>query len=380
MICFWFLYDMKKLRIIHITHSLEIGGLERVVLDLARGFRSKGHAVSLCCLDRKGELGEMAESEGFEIFSLGKKAGVNYQLPLLIRKIVKEGAFDVMHTHNEAGLIYGVAAALFSGRCIIVHTEHGKELEYHGQKRLHAVERFLWSKVDHLVAVSEVLRDEVCKNLKIKREKVLVVPNGIHVEKYYHPEGRLEKRKALGIDKNSFVIGNVGRLVPLKNHKFLVDVFKEIGREFTNARLFVIGGGPLLEELRKYAYGIGLSSSAVFLGERADVQELLPAFDLFVLPSLTEGISITLLEAMAAGIPIVASAVGGNPEIVEDGRTGLLIPLKNMSAWVQGIKGLIADREMREILSIAGRTRVRNRFSLETMLENYRSVYEQERT
>jgi L-malate glycosyltransferase len=366
---------MKQPRIIHITHSLEIGGLERVVLDLARGFRSKGHGVSLCCLDRKGELGEMAESEGFEVFSLGKKAGVDYQLPLRIRKIIKEWDFDIVHTHNEAGLVYGVPAALLSGRCNIVHTEHGKEPEYLGKKRLHAVERFLWSKVDHRVAVSEALRDEVCKNLKIEVERVLVIRNGIEVKKFVHPEGRLERRKALGIDKNSFVIGNVARLVHLKNHNFLLDVFREIEKEVSNIRLVVIGGGPLLEELKEHACKLGLSNSAVFLGERIDVEDLLCVFDLFALPSFTEGISITLLEAMAAGLPVVASDVGGNPEIVENDRTGLLIPVNNVSAWVHGIKMLIEDRQKREAFSVVGRTRVRQKFSLEAMLEGYGGIY-----
>jgi sugar transferase (PEP-CTERM/EpsH1 system associated) len=357
------------------VHSLAIGGLERVAVALAKGFTAQGDTVRICCLSGRGELANVAEDAGVGVISLGKGSGNEYRLPLRIARIIRKERFKVVHTHNEAGLIYGVPGAMLAGGCVIVHTEHGKEMDYDSKKIMHAAERVLLKKVDYAVAVSEVLRDRVCKTLRIEKARVLVIPNGIDVERFYHPEKRFEKRKTLGIELGSFVIGNVARLVPLKNHKFLIDVFKEVRKEFANARLCVIGGGPVLGDLRNYASRLGLADKAMFLGERIDVPELLSAFDLFVLPSLTEGISMTLLEAMAAGIPVMASDVGGNPEIVENDCTGFLMPVNDTKAWVEGIKRVIVDGGQKEAFSAAGRSRVRVKFSLAAMLENYRTLY-----
>ncbi len=366
---------MDLLRILHITHSLNIGGLERVVLDLAKGFKKRGHIVGICCLDGKEPLGKEAEDEGIKVISLNKKPGITWSIPLRIAKIINEGKFNLIHTHNEAGLVYGVPAAFLARISNIIHTEHGKEPGYDDKNALKIAEKFLLKKVKHVVTVSHDLKKKIVASSRIDKSKVLVIPNGIDVEYFHQPQFREEKRKTYGIGQDDFVIGNIARMVPLKNHRFLISIFKQLVRDHPELKLILVGDGPIRHELKAYSESLGLSNSAIFLGERKDVAALLSIFDLFILPSLTEGISITLIEALAARIPVIASDVGGNSEIIENGKTGLLMPLDQTQSWIKAIRSLVESEEKRISLLGNAKTEVTKRFSLGRMIENYQKVY-----
>lgn len=368
-------FGMKSFRVLHITHSLNVGGLERVVVDLTKGFRENGHIVGICCLDGKGVLGEAAEKTGISVISLNKRPGLVWQLPFRIAKVIKQGDFDIVHTHNESGLVYGATAAVIARASRLFHTEHGKEPEYLNKKALQSVERLLLRRTNRVVTVSEDLRRRMVNSSGLNDERIVTIRNGIDVEEFFHPEYRNEIRESLGIRTGSFLIGNIARLVSLKNHRFLLDVFSILLKECRQVRLVLVGDGPLREDLEDYAKKMGVWDSVLFLGERKDVPNLLAAFDLFVLPSLTEGLSITLLEAMASGTPVVASDVGGNPEIVEKGETGLLLPLGNTGEWIRCIKCLIEDPDKRKKFSERARVRVNKEFSLFAMVERYEEIY-----
>jgi sugar transferase (PEP-CTERM/EpsH1 system associated) len=366
---------MKSLRILHVSYSLDVGGLERVVINLAKGLKGEGHLVKICCLNGKGVLGEEVEEAGIEVFSLKKKPGIVWNLPYRISKIIVENNIEVVHTHNEAGLIYGATASILSRVPEIVHTEHGKEPGYDKKKVLEFAEGLLLRKVNHVVAVSKDAKNKILKLSGIDKDKVLVIPNGIDVENYFRPESRKEKRNLLGIGPESFVIGNIGRLVPLKNQEFLMDIFSKLSEEFPNLKLVIVGDGPIRGALERYSSEHGMNDSVLFLGERKDIAELLSTFDLFVLPSLTEGVSLTLLEAMAAGKAIVASAVGGNPEVIEDEKTGLLIPVNEKQQWIEAIRMLIRNDDKRRSISEMAMAEVNERFSLQKMVEDYEKIY-----
>ncbi len=367
---------MNDFRILHITHSLNVGGLERVVVDLASSFRNKGHAVGICCLDSKDPLGKKAEQAGVRVYALDKKPGLAWNLPLKITAIIKAEGYNVIHTHNEAGLLYGVPAALCSKANNIVHTEHGKEPEYDTKRFLKIAERILLKKTKRIVTVSEDLRRKMAAT-GVDLSRVNVIPNGIDIDEFWKPDVRDGKRRALGFSENDIVIGHIARLVPLKNQKFLIALFKGLFNENPTLKLVIVGDGPLNNELRSYARDIGLAKSIIFLGQRSDIAELLSSFDLFVLPSLTEGISITLIEAMAAGIPVIASDVGGNPELIQNGKTGLLVPLDSREKWHKTIQGLLADSTKRKTMAERAKTHVHERFSLKAMIDSYCKIYGQ---
>lgn len=366
----------RPVRILHLVHSLEVGGLERVSVDLSRGLMERGHHVQLCTLSTKGPLGLEAERDGFDVFCMHKKPGVDFRLPFRISKIISDNEIDLIHTHNAAGLLYGVSGAFLSGLRSIVHTEHGKDLDYSEKGILQACKKFLLRRLISVVAVSPELRRELLMEHALRSDRVTVITNGIDTEHFYQPGQRAEKRRELGLKSKDFVIGSIGRLVAIKNHKFLILVFRKVIEKFSEAKLLIVGDGPLKEKLVNDTRSIGLESSVMFLGQRRDIAELLSTFDLFVLPSLTEGISITLLEAMAGAIPAIASTVGGNGEIIEDGRSGILLGLRDPLLWAETIKALKQDTEKRLVLGEAGRRRAIEKFSLSHVVRNYEKLYE----
>ncbi|MDD2671887.1 MAG: glycosyltransferase [Syntrophales bacterium] len=363
------------MRILHVTHSLNIGGLERVVVDLAKEFGNRGHEVHICCLSDKEPLAAEAERAGAFVFSLNKEPGPAFGLPLRIAGEIRKRQVDVIHTHNAAGLIYGVTAALVSGARCIVHTEHGKEPESSQSKVRASAEKFLIGKTTRIVTVSEQLRKDLILEYDLPAGRIKVILNGINAERFRRPECREKTRLSMGIENGGVLIGHIARLVPLKNQKFLITIFGELKKIHPEVRLAIAGGGPLMNELRSFAEKERLSGDVLFLGERRDIPEILSALDLFILPSLTEGISITLLEAMAAGVPVVASRVGGNEEIIEHGRSGILISPDEPRAWIEHIGMLLRNESERIRLAEAAGGTVRKRFSTSAMAEEYEHVY-----
>ncbi len=306
---------------------------------------------------------------------MGKKPGIDAIMPWKLARVIRKESYDIVHTHNEAGLIYGTIAARLAGIRRIVHTEHGKEPGYHTDIMLQLVEKFLLKRVRCVVTVSDSL-NEIMTSLMGKQNRVLTIKNGIDTGLYSRRRQPSILKQSLGIPSDCFLMGHVARLTPLKNQGFLLSIFGELSKQCNNLMLVIIGSGPLRAELEDECEKMGISGSVRFLGARTDIPELLSIFDLFLLTSHTEGISITILEAMAAGVPIVASRVGGNPEIIQDSYSGFLLPLNRPGEWVRKILELIENNNERSRISGNARETVMRTFSLEAMAAQYRSVYE----
>jgi glycosyltransferase involved in cell wall biosynthesis len=366
-------------RILHITHSLNVGGLERVVVDLAKGFKGMGYSVDIACLSETRPLGEEAEKQGHRVFSLGKKTGRDWYLMPRLAERIRTGCYEIVHTHNTAGLVYGGTAGLLARVPRIIHTEHGKEPGFENKRLLNIAEHFLIRRVSHVVAVSEDLKSTVVSSAKLMCGKISVIPNGIAVNDFYQPSLRDGTRSALGIGRDEFAIGSIGRLVPLKNHRFLIHLLNSLRDDLPKMKLVIIGDGPMRVELEKECMDMMLSNRVLFLGERRDIPGLLAALDLFVHPSLTEGISITLIEAMAARKPIIASDVGGNPEVINSYHTGILVSLDRVQEWIEIIRRMVRDNGLREDLSEKARRRAIENFSLERMVSSYANIYQNSR-
>lgn len=364
-----------KMRILHVVHSLDIGGLERVVVDLALGFRHKGHYVGVCCLSSKGALSKELVRSDVPVFSLEKRPGIDLRIPMQLSKKMRQHQFDVVHTHNEAGLIYGTTAAIFARIPRIIYTEHGKGLGYHDRKLFRIVERYLIKKTNKVVAVSEDLRAKMINWHRLERNRFFVIPNGIDVDEFKEKNFRKKKRDEVGLKDDDFVIGIVASLLPIKNHCFFLTVFKKLLMEFPKLKLVLIGDGPLRGYLEDRVLKMEVSKKVIILGARLDVPALLSALDMYVLPSLSEGISISILEAMAAGIPIVASDVGGNSQIIKDAHSGFLVPVGNEEAWIKTLRELLNHPRLRKTISHIAQQTVENRFSLACAINQYESIY-----
>lgn len=367
---------MRSLRILHIVHSLEIGGLERVVVDLAASFQARGHRTAICCLADGGPLAETAEKSGVIVCALKRRPGIDWRTVRKVPGLIRAGGYDVVHTHNAAGFLYGAVGAKLAGVRNIVHTEHGKEPDYQSRRALKLLERMVMPRVvDHLVSVSPALCNEIAASTGLRRESIHVIFNGIDYRLYRKPFCRRDVLAGLGLTPECFVIGNIARLVPLKNHLFLIRVAAELIKRGKRLKVVIVGDGPLGEQLRKAAAESGIGEHVLFTGARTDIPELLSAFDLFALPSLTEGISITLLEAMAAAVPCAASDVGGNSEIIRDRSMGRLLPLNDLSAWVEELDRLIEDGSERKRIGASGSDFIESNFGLDAMAGKYGRLY-----
>lgn len=355
------------LRVVHLLYALGTGGLEGVVASIvSRAAPDLEHVV--CCLTRSGPM-EKRFPPGTEVIALGKPPGNAPTFLWRLARTLKRLRPDVVNTYNWAGMD-GIVAARLAGLRGVVQNEHGFGMEDpHGRMAKRRIVRRFLSRFTHsFTCVSRRLRSWLVEEVRVHRP-VVQIYNGIDTERFHPGDGRT-LRADLGLREDAFVAGVVARLDPVKNLALLLRAVARLNAEEPGMVLVVVGDGPERAELEDRA-GPGVR----FLGERMDVPEILRALDLFVLPSFSEGISLTLLEGMATALPVVATRVGGNPEIVEEGVTGTLVPSGDETALAGAIAAYRRDPERRRRHGEAGRRRVKERFNLAGMVSAYEAVY-----
>lgn len=357
---------MRPLHICHIVLSLEPGGLENGVVNVANGLDPAEFHSSVCCLQRTGQFASRLRA-GVAVASMGLRPGNDFGLPLRIARLLRCWRPDIVHTRNAEAFFYGTLAARLAGVPAVVHSEHGRVFP---EKRWRALaQRLLLRHVDAAFAVSEQLRSDLVRELAVSADRFEVLYNGVHVAGL--PPSRTDNAPR---ETGGLVIGSVGRLAPVKNYGLLLHAMARLPAA-PSCRLMLIGDGPEAAALRQLATELGLQARVEFCGHREDVPQLLQGLDIFVLPSLSEGMSNTLLEAMAAGLPVLASDVGGNKELIEAERSGLLFPSGDVSALAGQLGRVLASADLRARLGAAAQLRARSEFSLEAMLARYAALY-----
>jgi glycosyltransferase involved in cell wall biosynthesis len=363
--------DGRPLHVCHAVLRLDVGGLERVVLHLVREARRDGNRVSVLCLERPGTLAGMAEALGARVVSVDKPPGFRPGIVPRIANVLRDLRPDVVHTHQVGALLYAGPAARRARVPVVVHTEHGKH--YAGRLRTRLLGRLAARSARRLFAVSaDILRE--LRDCRIAPPGKLVhVPNGVDVDRFELTDDPADLRREFGLPADVPVIGTVGRLTGLKRQDVLLHGFARL--QHPTARLLIVGDGPAREELVSLAANLGITDRVVFAGYRDRPERALAAMDVFALTSDSEGMPLAILEAWAAGKPVVASRVGGVPELVADGRTGLLFPAGDDAALAGCLDRLLRDRSLTEALGEAGRARVRNRYDTRTMAGTYLGHY-----
>lgn len=288
--------------------------------------------------------------------------------------VVRQEQVDVIHAHEFRANAFGAIVAKLCG-IPLVATVHGKNY-YPDRFKRRAAYRWV-SKVARMVAVSEDLREFLSSHVGICSDRIIRIYNGVDVPEPQSLQQVVQFRARLGIKPEDFVIGIVGSLYPVKGHAYLFEAFQSIVSVRPNAKLLVVGQGHLEESLKRRVAELGIGRAVYFLGMRNDIPHLLAALDLFVLPSLSEGLSVALLEAMSVALPVVASGVGGNLEIVENGYTGLLVPPRNPAALVEGILEMMSNPEKTRLFGERGRQRIVGEFTAQHMLSRYEELYEE---
>jgi sugar transferase (PEP-CTERM/EpsH1 system associated) len=369
----------KRIKILHVLDSLGVGGMERVVIDVVNGLDSAAFAQTVCCFSRKGEAAHLLPM-GAACIDLGKGANADHLMPLKIAAVIRERQPQIIHTQSWSGIDTAIAL-LFERGPRLVHSEHGRNLPYiHFEPLIRKVaRRCLYHRADAVFTISHEVRDFYCRETGFPVDRMSVIPNGIEPRRIGISAGsnRRAVRRELGICDDDFVIGTVARLDQTKDTMTLTRAFTRLYRaeQEPKLKLLVVGDGDQKVDIQNYVNEQRLGQRVIFTGLRHDVPRLLGAMDLFALSSLSEGMPITVLEAMCASLPVVATNVGALPELVEEGVTGFLVEPKNVVALAERLSRLYQKRELALDLGMTGRRKVEREFSLVQMLERYADLY-----
>ncbi len=364
------------LSIVHVLSSYGVGGQERVALDLAIGQRARGHRVGVLSLSPPpdGAMAEELDSAGAEVGRVPKRdGGVDPTLVFRLARELRAREVDVVHTHNPLPLVYGIPAARLIGATAI-HTKHGKNPSGRANRYL----RRAAAQLAHaFVAVSETTATQAREQHEMPPNKLHVIPNGIRLDRYApDAEARAEVRVELGLG-DAFVVGTVGRLDQYKNQALLVRAMAPLLS--SRIRLVIVGEGDTRPEVEAAIAALPEPRWVVMTGRRMDVPRLVHAFDVFALSSTTEGLPLVVPEAMAAALPIVATAVGGLPDVIDEGETGLLVPVEQR-ALTDALTLLERDRALGRQMGARGRVTALERYSHDRMVDHYLELYRQARS
>ena len=358
------------MHVVHVVSSLEVGGQERVVLDLARGIVRAGHKASVVSLSRGGRL--KSDFGMIPVFSVSRRSGGLDPAvwPKLVRALGRLSP-DVVHTHNPPALMYGAPAAALLRVPRLVHTKHGVNPVERWRSVL--ARRALVRLYDEYVAVSDATAEVARRVEGVPEDKLTVIANGIDVQAFTRSEAdRARVRRGLGLSQDMLVVGSVGRLSPEKNYPLLLRATAELlGPE---VRLVLVGDGPERERLSALV-APHVRPFVHFAGMQHDVAAWLSAFDVFALSSYTEGLPLVVPEAMAASLPVVCTAVGGLPGVIADGISGLLVPSGDATAFAEALRALVGSPAARIRYGAAGRDAVERRFSLARVVDAYAELY-----
>ena len=365
----------SSLRILHVVDSLEIGGLERVMTNLAIAQKAHGHRVTVFSINSTGGFLCTLEAAGISVIVGHKKGTLDWNVLRLLRRAARE--VDVVHSHNFVPNYYCALATIGMGPAPVLATtchDMGARLR---NRRLRWLYRWSLLKTAGVAMVGQQVCDHFVESGYVTRARATTVLNGLPVAQFEPTETlRNAARQQLGIAMESPVIGCVGRLVALKNHQLLIAQLPALLARHPGLKVVLAGDGPLADPLRAQAAQLGVTEHIVFLGAISAVEAWLPAFDIFAQPSQTEGLSIALLEACAAGLAIVATRVGGNTEIIRGGVTGLLVEVNDGAGLAEALDQLLSQPMLRRQLGAAASDWVRKNASMEALRLAYDTFYD----
>jgi len=365
--------NRPKLRILHVIPSMNIGGREKVVLDILQHIDKKRFLLEVACLGGGGSLYHAFRAKHVALYFLHKKAGFSPAIYFKLRQLIKSRDYDVVHTHNPGGFLYGAVASILAKTPVIINSEHG--YGSHISKRKYWAEAFLMNRINMTLAVTKHLEECLSGRPFADKSRIRTLHNGIDCEQYESKGTKNRVEKSLGISSTDIVVGCVGRLAAIKDHETLMRSFKLVHGDFPKTKLVIVGEGENRKSLEALRQTLRLESHIVLTGERNDIKTLLSRMDVFVLSSLNEGISITLLEAMSSGLPVVATSVGGNTEVLENGLCGILVPPRDPEKMAQGILTIISDQGKARSLGKAAKKRVKEKFSIKRVVRELESLY-----
>jgi glycosyltransferase involved in cell wall biosynthesis len=360
--------------IMHVLFSLGTSGLQKQVVNLINGSDRDRFRHSVCCLEYIGRYGESFDEPAPSIHLMNKKPGLSPLLVPRLARLFRRCDVDVVHTRTFGTLFYSAPAARLARRAL-VYGEHGDLPMMRHKGRVRWSFRLFARMTDRLYAVTEAGRTCLTELTGRDPASIPVIHNGVESD-VFMPGDPAAARRRLGIEADAFTIGFVGRVAPVKNLKALFDALPDVWAAVENTDVIIAGDGPAMKQVRRMAADSNRPDRVHLLGDRDDVHELLPAMSVVVLPSFSEGHSNTILEAASAGCPVIASDVGGNPEIVHDGETGFLFPLDRPKELGRRIIEVARSDALRRRLGANARKLALSEFSIDAMIDRYEKLYE----
>ena len=364
--------------VVHLIYRLDIGGLETLLVDTINRMPAERYRHAIVCLTDYTDFAERIARPDVELYALHKAPGLAPEVHVKLFKLLRRLRPAILHTYN-LGTIEYQAVALLAGVPVRIHAEHGRDAsDPQGLNRKHnLLRRLLANVIDRYVPVSNDLAHWLDTTVRLPNRKVETIINGVDTERF-HAGAQVAPAAAAWRADGAFVIGAVGRLQDVKNHACLIDAFARLRARIPDQklRLVLVGDGPLRARLEEQAAASGAGSDIVFAGAHADVAAVLGGFSLFALPSIAEGTPVTLLEAMASELPVVASRVGGIPEVVSDGVHGSLVPAGDPEALAQALAAYVRNPDLAAAHGRAARERIEHKYSMAAMLAAYLGLYD----
>ena len=367
-------YSKASIRVLYFITELNIGGAESALARTVTRLSKDRFNVLVACLRGSGMVAKKIKASGIPVVDLKARGKWDmraiYQFLCLLRREHIQLLHSYMFHANFLGRLLGRLARI----PIIVSAE--RTMEQESKARLWA-NRATAPLADRITAVSEAVRKFAHEQIGIDGQKLVTIYNGVDLSDYQANINAEKVRSSLGIDSSSIVIGTISRLEKVKGIPYLLQAFAQILLIYPSSFMLIVGNGAERKALEALAQNLGISSRVIFTGDRSDIPALLAIMDIFVLASLFEGLPNAVLEAMAMGKPVVATTVGGTPEVVKDGVTGLLVPPRDPDALAQAINALLSDQDRSQAMGKAARERVKRYFTVERMVERTEALYEE---
>jgi sugar transferase (PEP-CTERM/EpsH1 system associated) len=372
---------MKQLPlVVHLVYRLDFGGLETLLVETINRMPANKYRHAIVCLTDFTDFAKKILRDDVRIYALHKAPGIALGMHIAVWRLLKSIKPTILHTYNLSTIEYTLAAFL-AGVQVRIHAEHGRDAnDPEGKNWKHnMLRRLLTPCVDAFVPVSHDLKEWLASVIKVPARKNILINNGVDLERF------TGKSPFVGDESTStatqpFVIGTVGRVQDVKNHMALLDAFSLLCERLPTKkpylRLVIVGDGPLLSTLRAKVNALNMDEQVWFPGMRADIPELMKTFTVFAISSLAEGTPVVLLEAMATGLPIVSTKVGGIPDLVQNNVSGTLVPNGDVPALAAALKHYVENRDLLALHGAAGRKLVEEKYSVHAMVSNYAALYD----
>ncbi|MBA3012826.1 MAG: glycosyltransferase [Proteobacteria bacterium] len=363
-------------RLAYIVHSLNPGGTERLAIDMAKYF-SKAYDMVILCLDEPGKWASDAQKSGIPVYSFDRRPGIDWKIPVKLRTFAKKHQIDLFHAHQYTPWFYAALTRMIHPRVKVLFQEHGRHYpETKKTKRKWINQHIFQHLTAECTAVSGDIKQRLIFYEGLLPEKIKIIYNGV---KPIAPIGFQEKedlRSQLGFRPTDVVVGTCGRLDPIKNMSLFLDGFELLKPNAPHLKALIVGDGPLMPVIKDRVAQSGFEKDIVLTGFRTDATLFVQTMDIFTLTSFSEGTSMALLEAMACAIPAIVSDVGGNPELIENQKTGWVVPSNDLDGFRAALADAVNTPDKRRNMGRDAKKKFETHFSFNTMIQAYEKVYE----